>query len=72
MSKFEPPKLRLIDRWAVIDMLGISESTVERLMVSDDRFPMPRRIGSRSVRWLEHEVQAYIRSLTKVDYFDQA
>ena len=62
-------KIRLIDRWAVINMLGISESTLERLMVNDKRFPLPRRLGTRSIRWLQHEVEAYIRGLELVDYF---
>ena len=41
------PRVRLIDRWEVIHMLGISESTLERRMVSDERFPAPRRLGAR-------------------------
>lgn len=61
--------LVLIDRWAVIKMLGISESTLERLMVKDPNFPLPRRIGTRSIRWLKHEVEAYIQGLIPVDYF---
>ena len=62
--------LVLIDRWAVIKMRGISESTLERLMVKDSNFPMPRRIGTRSIRWLKHEVEAYIQGLVLVDYFE--
>lgn len=72
MAQKHTPELRLIDRWKVIDMLGISESTLERLMVREENFPMPRRISSRTVRWLEHEVQAYIRKLDIVDYFADA
>ncbi len=71
MSKNTSPTLRLIDRWKVLDMLGISESTLERLMVREIDFPLPRRISSRTVRWVEHEVQAYILSLETVDYFGQ-
>lgn len=68
MRKPQPP-IRLIDRWAVIKMLGISESTLERMMIRDETFPQPRRIGTKSIRWLEHEVTAYIDRLPVVDYF---
>lgn len=69
MTLDKEPKIKLIDRWAVIDMLGVSESTLERLMVSDESFPLPRRISTRSIRWLQHEVEDYIRHLERVDYF---
>jgi predicted DNA-binding transcriptional regulator AlpA len=62
-------QIQLIDRWLVIKMLGISESTLERMMLCDTKFPMPRRIGSRSIRWLKHEVEEYIYGLKRVDYF---
>ena len=64
------PDLQLIDRWEVVRMLGISESTLERMQVREEKFPLPRRLGSRPVRWLRHEVEHYIRSLEVVDYFD--
>ncbi|SOH95709.1 transcriptional regulator, AlpA family [Monaibacterium marinum] len=63
------PDLQLIDRWEVIRMLGISESTLERMLVRDEHFPLPRRLGTRTVRWLKHEVESFIRSLEVVDYF---
>lgn len=63
------PDLQLIDRWEVIRMLGISESTLERMQVREEHFPLPRRLGSRTVRWLKHEVEHYIRTLETVDYF---
>ncbi|PVA05913.1 helix-turn-helix transcriptional regulator [Thalassorhabdomicrobium marinisediminis] len=71
MQPKQTPTLRLIDRWAVIDRLGISESTLERMMVREVDFPQPRRISSRSIRWLEHEVDAYSRKLETVDYFGE-
>ena len=61
--------IQLIDRWEVIRMLGISESTLERLQIREERFPLPRRLGSRTVRWLKHEVEGYILNLDVVDYF---
>lgn len=61
--------LIMINRWEVIKMLGISESTLERMMVRDTSFPMARRLGTRSIRWLKHEVEDYIRGLDRVDYF---
>ncbi|MEP1768241.1 MAG: AlpA family phage regulatory protein [Sulfitobacter sp.] len=63
------PNLQLIDRWEVVRMLGISESTLERKQVEEEHFPAPRRLGSRTVRWLKHEVEHYILGLEVVDYF---
>ena len=63
------PKIELINWWEVIRMLGISESTLERMLVRDENFPLPRRLGTRTVRWLQHEVEDYIRSLEIVEYF---
>ena len=68
MSNSEPD-LQLINRWEVMRMLGISESTLERMLVREERFPLPRRLGTRTVRWLRHEVENYIRGLDIVDYF---
>ena len=62
-------KIRLIDRWSVIDMLGISESTLERRMVDDELFPRPRRIGTRTIRWIEADVEDYLLNLETVDPF---
>lgn len=70
MSVVTTTEIKLIDRWAVIGMLAISESTLERLMVRDAKFPMPRRLGSRSIRFLKHEVEDYINGLDRVDYFE--
>lgn len=50
-------------------MLGISESTLERKQVEEEHFPAPRRLGTRTVRWLKHEVEHYILGLEVVDYF---
>ena len=58
-----PPKIELINRWEVVKMLGISESTLERMLVRDENFPLPRRLDTRTVRWLRHEVEDYINSL---------
>jgi predicted DNA-binding transcriptional regulator AlpA len=62
-------KLRLIDRWAATRMLGISLSTMERRQREDVHFPVPLLIGTRNVRWLEHEVEGYILSLPRADRF---
>jgi len=62
-------KLRLIDRWAVTRMLGISQSTMERRQREDVNFPVPLLIGTRNVRWLEHEVEGYILNLPRADRF---
>ncbi|MBM2576414.1 AlpA family phage regulatory protein [Jannaschia sp. Os4] len=50
-------------------MLGISESTLERRMVDDELFPRPRRIGTRTIRWIEADVEDYILNLETVDPF---
>ena len=50
-------------------MLGISKSTLERMLVRDENFPLPRRLGTRTVRWLRHEVEDYLGSLEIVEYF---
>lgn len=63
-------KLRLIDRWAVTRMLGISLSTMERRQREDVNFPVPLLIGTRNVRWLGHEVENYILNLPRADRFE--
>lgn len=51
------PALLRID--AVAARLGLSRSQVWR-MVTEGRFPKPRRLSTRAVAWLEPEVSAWI------------
>jgi len=54
-----PPPLRLLRVDDVADRLGLSRSQIWR-MVSEDRFPKPRRLSVRAVAWLEPEVARWI------------
>lgn len=65
-------KLHIIRRREVELRLGISRSSIyDRLDPNSPRhdpaFPMPVKLGgaSRSVGWLEHEVDAYIAALVE-------
>jgi len=62
-------QVRLIDRWGVLGMLGISDSTLDRIIMNDLDFPVPFVVGARSIRWLEHEVEQYIYGLERSDRF---
>jgi predicted DNA-binding transcriptional regulator AlpA len=59
------PLPRLITRPDVQRMLGVSKSAVYRLIDGDPDFPRPLVIGFRCVRWLEHEIAAYIELLAQ-------
>ena len=50
---------RLLDRRAVEVMTGLSRSAIYAAM-TDGTFPKPIRIGTRGVRWFEHEVLDWI------------
>ena len=62
--------VRLIDSWEVIRKLGVSHSTVERMRLNDINFPVPVKVGARSIRYLESEIDDYIHSLPRSDPFD--
>jgi len=64
------PSIKLIDRWKVLGMLGISDSTLDRIVTKEVNFPVSFRIGHRSIRWLEHEVEDYIYKLERSDRFE--
>jgi prophage regulatory protein len=53
------PPLRLLRVDDVADRLGLSRSQIWR-MVSEGRFPKPRRLSVRAVAWLEPEVARWI------------
>jgi prophage regulatory protein len=51
--------LRLRD---VKEKTGLGSSTIYRRM-ADGTFPVPRSLGPNTVRWLQSEIDAWIRSL---------
>jgi len=53
--------MRLLTVREVREMTGLSRSSIYAMMAAGD-FPKPIRIGSRAVRWHEHEVRAFIAS----------
>jgi len=52
---------KLIDKHAVRELVGFSDSTIWRLMRVGE-FPLSVRIGGR-VRWRASEIEAYIANL---------
>ena len=68
-DELQTGEFRLIDRWKVKRMLGISLSTMERRQREDINFPVPFLIGTRNVRWLQQEVEDYILNLPRADRF---
>ena len=52
---------RMLRLPAVLQRTGQSRSALYALMAAG-RFPRPLRIGARAVAWLEHEVEAWIKS----------
>ena len=51
--------LRLRD---VKEKTGLGSSTIYR-RIADGTFPVPRSLGPNTVRWLQSEIDAWIRSL---------
>ena len=54
-----PPLPRLLTLRDVTELTALSRSAVYALM-NESRFPKPLRVGSRAVRWVEHEVLDFI------------
>lgn len=52
---------RLLNRQDVERRIGLTRSTLYRLMRCDD-FPLPVQIGPRSFRWLPSEIEAWIET----------
>ena len=51
--------MKLLRKTQLLEIVGISESTLDR-MVKAGRFPPPLRIGKRSVAWSEAEVREWV------------
>ncbi|MXY22213.1 MAG: AlpA family phage regulatory protein [Dehalococcoidia bacterium] len=52
---------RLLNRGEVEDFVGLSTSSLYRLMRGDS-FPLPIRVGQRAVRWPEKEINEWLES----------
>lgn len=59
------PEKRLIRIQEVCGRIGVCKSTLYR-MVSLNSFPPPRKLGGRTVAWLEADVDAWIDSRSAV------
>ena len=55
---------RLLPRRAVEERVGLSRSTIYRLM-DEGRFPVPIKIGPGCVRWPAREIEAWIGRLPR-------
>jgi prophage regulatory protein len=53
---------RLLRLREVKEKTGLGSSTIYRRM-ADGTFPVPRSLGPNTVRWLQSEIDAWIRSL---------
>lgn len=59
--------MRLIKIKVVMDMTGLGRSTIYKFM-AEGSFPMPVRLSTRSVAWVESEIQNWIQE--KIDQRD--
>lgn len=62
-------ELRILRRSDVIEKTGLSRGTIEN-MREDGTFPMPVKLGPRSIGWIESEVDEWIQQ--KIEERDQA
>jgi prophage regulatory protein len=51
--------IKLICIKSVIETAGIKKSTIYK-KIKNGSFPAPIKIGKRSSRWVEHEIQEWI------------
>jgi predicted DNA-binding transcriptional regulator AlpA len=56
------PQIRCMNVAEVARKLGIGVSSVWKLKNDDVAFPQPLYISTRTTRWYEHEVDAFIAS----------
>ena len=57
---------RLLTRAQVERRTGLGPSVLYRKMNADE-FPKAFKVGRKSVRWSEHEIEAWIASLPRSD-----
>lgn len=58
---------RILRRRAVIDRVGLSATTIWRL-VRAQRFPAPIRLSDYAVGWREADIEAWIQSRSTVQH----
>ncbi|PWR01299.1 AlpA family phage regulatory protein [Meridianimarinicoccus roseus] len=61
---------RLLTRKQVSEVLGVSESSIERWCREREDFPLPRHLAGRSVRWLLSEVHQFLATLPVASAYD--
>jgi prophage regulatory protein len=54
------PKDRFVRIKTVVEMIGMSRSSVWRLSQEDDSFPKPIRIGKRMTVWSSNELLSWM------------
>lgn len=47
----------------VVEIVGLSKATIYR-KIEKGEFPDSRKLGSRTVRWLERDIQEWIEGLS--------
>ena len=52
---------RLLSIKEVLEMVGVSKSTLYK-MIAEDRFPRPVRIRLRGARWWQSEITEWVNS----------
>jgi prophage regulatory protein len=63
MGKHKIEQMRLLRRREVEERTGLSRSTIYEWMRTG-QFPRPIALGTRSVRWQQHDVDAWIAERT--------
>jgi prophage regulatory protein len=51
--------LRYLRMKDLVSVVGLSRSTIYA-MIREDRFPPPDKVGTRAVRWLSSDIDAWI------------
>jgi len=64
MSRTIQPTLRVLRRRQVEARTGLPRSSLY-VLIAEGRFPAPIHLTTKTVGWLEHEVDAWIAERTK-------
>ena len=60
---------RFISRKDVVDMTGLSESTIRRLQ-KKNLFPRSYKISSRRIAWLQSDIECWMNSVKTSDVME--
>jgi prophage regulatory protein len=63
MQQTPSPSTRILRKPAVIERVGLSDTTIWRLM-REGKFPRPVRLSENAVGWRELDIDAWIESRT--------